>query len=82
MEKYHPISCSFVDHIEHFATKRALVFIEYLNSDSRTLYVVDQIKDWRNKAGVEYVILKSGLEIRMDYLKSVGGEVLEGSCGV
>lgn len=54
-EKYIPISCSFYDRLEEWATLR-------------------------KECSIEYLKLKSGEEIRLDYLISVNGEALPQSC--
>lgn len=66
-----------MDEIEHFATLRRQKnqekgVIVYL-SDEVEISIVDAIRTWEAKNGAEYLILESGLEIRMDKVVSVYG---------
>ena len=75
MSDYIPISCSFYDVLEAFATKQTEVEIEFLKGGiSRK--IVDKIQDFFVKDKVEYMKLKNGEEIRLDQLIQVNGEYL------
>jgi Rho-binding antiterminator len=80
--KYTPIDCNFYDTLEANAVLRKVVEIEYLDDSGNELQVNSRIVDLFIKEKVEFMKLEIGLEIRLDYLKSVDGKVLSGSCGI
>jgi len=79
VKKYQPISCVFYDLIEHYATLRKAVTIQYLKElgKEEILTIKAKILDTKIIDKVEHVIIE-GLEdpIRMDRLISIEGEVL------
>jgi Rho-binding antiterminator len=79
MSDYVPISCHFYDELEALAVKKELCKVVYFEG-KKQIYLEDYIVDFRTKAKEEFVILKSGLEIRLDYLTSVNGKKLEEYC--
>lgn len=87
MTDYIPVNCAFHDHLEHFATLRKEVAVEYLEND-QVLKSTGVIIDLTGGRQGEYIHLKTSEEvkqIRMDYLRSVGGIVqddFDASCGV
>jgi len=67
MRPYKPVSCDFVDIIEHYATLRTVVNVTYRVNDKSQRTVSSRILTWENKEGVEYIVLKENhLNIRMD----------------
>lgn len=78
---YVPIDCGFVDVIEHYATLRKEVLIVYL-LDGTQVQLTAVIKTWENTGKAEYMILKNGLRIRLDYIVSIGEHSSPGHCEV
>jgi len=72
---YTPISCSFVDLIEHYAVKRLEIPVVYYDKENK-VSVSDRIKTWETKDSVEYIILLNGTTIRMDDIVSIDGNSL------
>ena len=80
-KKYKPIDCGYVDVIEHFATLRKPVKVAYL-INGEEVQLTEVIKTWENTGVEEYMILKNGLRIRMDYIVSIEGQVSPGHCAI
>lgn len=69
---YTPISCSFYDHLEAYATRRWPVTILYQQpGQPRVQEVIGIITDFFMKEKAEYMRLDNGQEIRLDWLKQV-----------
>ena len=80
---YSPISCDYVDYIEHLATLRQVVDIEYMHDGQPAIGREDIIKTWENESGVEYLYSRKGLKIRMDDIIAIGGKALDDNhCGL
>ncbi len=79
---YTPINCSFYDYFEAFAVKRQIVNIVYLNEKGESNSVQSRIQDLFSHKKVEYVLLKNGLQIRLDYVKELEGMKNEGYCKI
>lgn len=71
--EYRPIDCSLHDQLESAATLKKKVRITLRNSAVGSGHVYEQIVDIFTKAGVEYVKLGNGREIRLDDLQEVDG---------
>lgn len=76
-KKYKPVNCSFMDEVEHLATQRkrgglGKGQVVYLSNDVEVT-IEDAILTWQTRSGVEYLVLESGLEIRMDAVVSLYG---------
>lgn len=83
MEKqkaYRPISCNYYDHLEAMATLRKRVLIRYRNEKEIITTVEAIIKDFYVKEKVEFMVLDTGLLIRLDQLVDVDGEILSSYC--
>lgn len=82
MEKqtYQPISCSFYDELEAWATLKKHCVIEYQGEDGNELKVEGKIVDFFIKDKVEYLKLDSTQSIRLDYLIRVNGKALPNAC--
>ena len=80
MKEYKPISCSFVDLIEHYATLKKPVEIVYDN-DGHTVKLISIIKTWDNDGQAEYMLLEDNSEkIRLDKIISIDGKALSLYC--
>ncbi len=82
MDSYQPINCNFYDILEANATRKRYVRIQYF-TDIQEFKTVDAIiKDLYIKqeqaSKVEYMLLNTGLEIRLDRLVSVDGTLVPG----
>lgn len=77
---YVPISCSFYDELEALATLRRPATIKYAEEDTVTKTVEGKIKDFFIREGAEYLLLNTGLEIRLDYIISVNGKIMGNYC--
>ena len=76
---YIPIDCSYYDRLEAWATLRENVTIK-LNEKPELLTGV--IKDLYVRDKVEYLLLNSGKEIRLDQIASVNDIPLTDACSV
>ena len=81
-QKYQPINCHFYDELELLAIRQQAISIFYFNKSEEELQIMDTIVDFKIIDQAEFLILKSGLKIRLDRLISVDGKVLEGFCGL
>jgi Rho-binding antiterminator len=80
--KYTPIDCNFYDILEASAVLKKVVVIEFMNDLENIQTTTQRIVDLFIKNKIEFMKLENGLEIRLDYLKSVDGKVLSGFCGI
>lgn len=76
MKEYKPISCEYYDYIEHYAVKGEVIRIEFMDEYSQISTIKDIILDTLIKDKEEYLILKSGLKIRMDHIVSINDHIL------
>lgn len=81
MRPYTPIDCSFYDRLEEAATLRRVIPIEYIRDGQRRT-ISARINDLRLMDGAEWMILETGVSIRLDDLLRVDGYDLPGTCGV
>ena len=77
--KYIPIDCNFYDRLEAWSTRQEKVTIELLDEQEESVGV---IKDLYIKDKVEFLLLDSGIEIRLDRIASVNNIPLSGACDV
>ncbi|MFM1931484.1 MAG: hypothetical protein RL226_787 [Bacteroidota bacterium] len=72
---YKPVSCSFMDEVENLATLRKRGRVEkgriVYQSNDVEMTVEDAILTWESINGAEYLVLESGLKIRMDHVVSI-----------
>jgi hypothetical protein len=81
MKKYVPISCAFVDIIEHYATLGEPVEIQFLNKYGEQQVLKCLILDWINNGQAEYIkISTQPKQIRMDNLISIEDHKLQSFC--
>jgi len=78
MESYQPIDCNFYDILEALATRKKYVRIQYFSALQEFLTTDAIIKDFYIKKGFEFMVLSSGLRIRLDRLVSVDGKFVPG----
>jgi len=78
---YIPINCSYYDELEAFATLRKEVTIIYRTAgDQETAEAKGIIETFRIRDKVEYLLLRDGQEIRLDWLVTVDGKPLPLAC--
>lgn len=70
---YQPIDCEFHDLLEASATKRHRASFELRSSDGSVQVVQGRIVDLHAHAGIEYMQLDSGVQVRMDDIVSIDG---------
>lgn len=68
--KYKPIACHFYDELESLAVKRTKLHIIY-SEDNEQKEIEDLIVDFKTQNKEEFMILSSGLQIRLDKIVSV-----------
>lgn len=79
-KKYQPINCHFYDELELLAIRRKVCKIIYYNEQEEQIERTDSIVDFKIIDQAEYMLLKSGEQIRLDRLVSADGKVLQGFC--
>ena len=79
---YKPISCDYVDYIEILAMRRTAVNIIYLDQGKEQLLDDDRIVTWETKSKEEFLITKSGLRIRLDFIVSINGQKPGDQCRI
>lgn len=70
-QEYAPISCSYYDHLEAFASLGKKVEIKYLNERGIETFLESKIVDFQIIQKAEYFVLADGKMIRLDMLISV-----------
>lgn len=80
MDPYQPISCDFYDELEARATLRRPCQIVFRDASGQDQAVDAVIKDLHIRSKVEYMLLSTGLEVRLDHLISVDGKPLPEAC--
>ncbi|MEQ8704398.1 MAG: hypothetical protein RIC19_10785 [Phaeodactylibacter sp.] len=80
MNNYQTISCDFYDELEARATLRRSCRIVFRDASGQDQSVEALIKDLYIRSKVEYMLLSTGLEIRLDRLVSVDGKLLPQAC--
>jgi len=79
---YKPISCDYVDYIEHLATLKKEVSIKYLEALETLDKKEDVLITWKNESGIEYLYTKSGLKIRLDHIVAINGKKPGDDCSL
>ncbi len=81
MKPYRPISCSFHDLIEHYATLAVTVPIVFQSFDGEVIQLNSKIVTWTNDGDGEYLLLNNYPDpIRLDYIVSIDGKTLQTYC--
>lgn len=77
MKDYQPISCTFYDFIEHFATLRKEIIIQYKETDVSITSLTSIILDTQSNKDGEFMIIKDLKHpIRLDKIISLDGKFL------
>lgn len=71
---YSPISCSYYDRLEAWATLKTVCEVKFQRPDAESFQVVEaRIVDIYSKNREEYIVLDTDEVIRLDRLASVSG---------
>lgn len=80
-EPYRPIACSLHDELEARATLGRECEVRYRRDDGKGENVArGRIRDIYARAGVEYLLLEGGSEIRLDHIVAVDGIAFQDGC--
>ena len=77
MHPYKLVACSFHDELEAIATLRQTVPIVYRDTEDQVQTVNSQIIDVYSANRADYLKLKDGTVIRLDYLVSVNDKPIK-----
>ncbi len=77
IEPYKRIPCGVYDQFELKAMRRSLVHIRYRDEASNHFEIDDTIMDLKSIDKVEYVLLKSGISIRLDWVLQLDDMVIQ-----
>lgn len=77
--KYIPINCGFYDELEAAAVKKKNVSIIYIAED-KTAETMGMIENIYSKNNIEFLLLSSGIKIRLDDIVSLDGKRLSNYC--
>jgi Rho-binding antiterminator len=77
--KYIPVACGLYDLIEHAIVRKSMILIQFQTTDGTLSEMNDQPIDLISKNQAEFVILKSGVEIRLDKILTIDGKTFD-SC--
>ena len=80
-EKYIPINCDLYDELEILAMHKQKTVIVYIDNDEEKTLQEVLIKNVYSREKVEYLLLESGAEIRLDQLVTVDGKPFTGNHG-
>lgn len=70
---YEPIACHLYDELESAAVTAKECAIQYENSKQEIISVEDRIADVIQENKQEFILLKSGVKIRLDQLIKING---------
>lgn len=77
--QYIPIDCGFYDLLEADATLRKISSI-LIKTDSGKKEIKGRIKNIYARSGIEYLVLESGKEIRLDQILKFNGKSMPLNC--
>ena len=76
-QDYQPINCNFYDELTLLSMRKKSCEIVYRVSEQKITSMTGVIRDIYTKNKEEFIVLESGLTIRLDKLISVDGKVIE-----
>lgn len=79
IKPYIPIDCNFYDRLEAWSVRHESVSIQLIGEKRE---IVGHIKDLYIRDKVEFLLLNTGMEIRLDRISSVNNIPLEVSCDI
>ena len=77
---YQPINCDYYDELVLLAMRKKEVEIVYQAGEQKITSLRGVIRDIFTKNKEEFVVLETGLHIRLDYLISVDGKAVPKFC--
>ena len=81
MKPYRPISCTFHDLIEHYATLSVIIPIVFQTENNEIMQLHAKITTWTNNGDGEYLIIDNYPKpIRLDHIISIDGKMLQSYC--
>ena len=80
--KYQPINCHFYDELELLAIRQKNCLIIYKDDAGNQVEKSAVITNFKIIDSAEYMLLRGGDKIRLDWLVSVDGKMLEGFCSL
>lgn len=75
-QKYIPVSCHFMDHVELLAIKGKPVNIYFKNENGKRENIKEVIKTWLTEKGEEFLIIAGNRKIRMDKIIQIEDIIL------
>lgn len=78
-DKYQTVSCHFYDELEALAVKKVLSKITYLENENEKI-IEDTIIDFKTKNKEEFLILSSGVNIRLDKIIKINDLIPKDYC--
>ena len=79
-KKYIPISCSYYDELEAWATLKTNCLIVYRDNEGMTLQTEGLIKNLFTSNKEEFMHLDYGLQLRLDQLININGKAIINYC--
>jgi Rho-binding antiterminator len=76
---YKTVSCHFYDELEALAVKKVLSKITYSENENEK-YIEDIIVDFKTKNKEEFLILKNGVNIRLDKIIKINDLIYKTNC--
>jgi len=74
-KKYNPINCNLYDELEILAMRKQRTSILFIDNETQVELEDALIKNLYSREKIEYMVLESGVEIRLDQLIEVDGKV-------
>lgn len=74
-QSYTPINCSYYDYLEEVATLKRQVLIEFYRNATK-VEVLSGVSTLYTTSGMEFMVLTTGEEVRLDKLISFDGHRL------
>jgi transcriptional antiterminator Rof (Rho-off) len=71
---YSPVDCDFTDELEHLSVKKFDLVLFHFDSAGKKHESAGRIVDIHIIDKAEYVVLSSGIEVRLDYIEFVRSE--------
>lgn len=68
---YSPVDCDFTDELEHLSVKKFEIVLFYFDAAGSKQESAGRIIDIHIKDKAEYVVLSSGLEVRLDRIEFI-----------
>jgi Rho-binding antiterminator len=77
-KNYRPVSCAFYDELTLLSMRRKNTYIEFASGSGAIEKVLAIISDIYTSEKAEYLLLDTGLSIRIDKIQSIDGKNING----